>query len=483
MMKKLLWPATLLAAFALPAACGGGSTDSDMGGAGGSDGSGGDESTGGNDPTGGRSTGGGAGEGGQGGSGSGGGPVVEQPETCSDGDQNEMETDVDCGGPDCDPCEDDAACRQPSDCDSGVCSGQACATPDCGDGVTNGDEECDDTRDTPDCDENCTLVECGDGYVNETAEVCEPDPNLPPWQRCGKTCVHGVDLDGTWRTNGVPGGVGPWEILPAMGSFYIWLPTFHYLVEPSIVELRDLKRFDIKGAEWLPVGVTGDTPARPNYSNGAPDGALVWVVIGTTMYTFDVVTEVWTPHTLDLPNADDALGSGVVHDGDGYLWFVGLDGVESVLVKFDPADGGVETFSWAIDTPGFQAYLVNLAYDPIGDKIVLASYYYETAPVIFDLATETFSMGNPLPDGGHLSGGACQDRAGGVYVLSRFFQGYPSYSYVANGFRYDVATNTYAPLPALPFPHDSLSGCTVSEAGYLYYGASGQFARLRLNHR
>lgn len=46
--------------------------------------------------------------------------------------------------------------------------------PVCGDGVVEGDEACDDRGESTRCNEDCTLGECGDGVVNETAgEACD----------------------------------------------------------------------------------------------------------------------------------------------------------------------------------------------------------------------------------------------------------------------------------------------------------------------
>lgn len=61
--------------------------------------------------------------------------------SCTDGVASGNETDVDCGGDECGPCEDGKACEQNGDCQSGVCGGDgACSAPSCDDGVQNGDE-------------------------------------------------------------------------------------------------------------------------------------------------------------------------------------------------------------------------------------------------------------------------------------------------------------------------------------------------------
>jgi hypothetical protein len=474
MTTKLVWPVTLLASFALAAACGGGSSDADgTGGEGGEDGSGGSDTVASGGSTGGQNLGGGAGEGGLGG----GGPVIIVPLTCSDGEQNEAETDVDCGGPDCDPCEDDAVCVEPIDCDSGVCTDGVCIAPTCGDRVTNGEEDCDPGRETDDCNVDCTFTFCGDGYVNERVEECEQDPDLGIWQRCGRTCIIGVDLDGTWRTSDLPGTNSPWEMLEGSGSEFRWLPTFHYREEASIIELFELKRFDLKANEWHPLLMDPAPPSRSGYCNSAPDGESQWIVLGATMYQFDVSTELWTPHTESLPDVNPLSGSGVVHDGDGNLWYVGYDGTLAsyALVKFDSASGSYESFPWTVT---YVAYETRLVYDPIGNKILFGSYDDESTFLVFDLDAEEFTITSPIPDGGYITDATCQDRAGGMYLLSSESD---STYYVNYAYRYDIATDAYEPLPTLPFAHDYNSSCVVSETGYLYYGAYGSFARLRLN--
>jgi len=480
MKTKLVWPATLLASFALAAACGGGTTDGDgEGGQGGTDGSTGGSGTGGTGT-------GGSAEGGLGGQGGlGGGRNVIVPETCSDEIKNEDETDVDCGGPDCDPCQEDAACAVGADCTSGHCADEVCLAPVCGDSIVNGDEQCDPGRETDDCDEDCTFSECGDGYLNSRVEECEPDPDLGIWQRCGRTCIHGADLDGTWRTNDLPGTDSPWEMLSYLpGTQYRWLPSFHYIEEPSIVELMNANRYDIASDAWVPLAADPYAPGGGGYNGSSSDGENLWIVVGSTMYTFDLGTETWTAHTPNLPDVSAISGSTVVHDGDGFIWYVGYDSTfnsgvgENVLVRFDPQDGSFQSYSWATDVPGYVADEERMAYDPITDAITFGSYWDESTFLTFDLAGETFAEGAALPDGGTITDSTCQDRAGGIYVLSS----------IGFAYRYDIAANEYEILPDLPAPHDDNSSCVVSEVGYLYYGTSsggptgyGLFSRLRLN--
>jgi hypothetical protein len=63
------------------------------------------------------------------------------PPSCTDGIQDDMESDVDCGGP-CPPCADGKRCFDNHDCTSDFCSGFVCGPPtfSCMDGVKDGPE-------------------------------------------------------------------------------------------------------------------------------------------------------------------------------------------------------------------------------------------------------------------------------------------------------------------------------------------------------
>jgi cysteine-rich repeat protein len=78
----------------------------------------------------------------------------------------------------------------------------------CGDGVQEGSEQCDEGGETPTCDDDCSAVECGDGNLNEAAaeecddgntvsgDGCEPDcllePPVPP-PPDAQRCVNAVN--------------------------------------------------------------------------------------------------------------------------------------------------------------------------------------------------------------------------------------------------------------------------------------------------
>jgi hypothetical protein len=95
--------------------------------------------------------------------------------TCFDLKKDGTETDVDCGGPSCAPCDPGKNCATPSDCTSGVCSGfpKTCQAPACSDMVQNGAE---------------TDVDCGGGCPG-----CGPGMHCNADADCaGHACVGGA---------------------------------------------------------------------------------------------------------------------------------------------------------------------------------------------------------------------------------------------------------------------------------------------------
>lgn len=109
--------------------------------------------------------------------------------TCTDGVKNGTETDLDCGGM-CTRCADDAVCAGEGDCQSQVCLDQRCQAPRCQDGVTNGDEQCDDGNDSDSdlCPTTCLTARCGDGFTRMEAEECD-DGNDSNADACTNACA------------------------------------------------------------------------------------------------------------------------------------------------------------------------------------------------------------------------------------------------------------------------------------------------------
>jgi hypothetical protein len=123
---------------------------------------------------------------------------------CTDKVQNGKETDVDCGGGDCSPCDDAKKCGAGTDCKSKVCGGAdggavpdggtgTCTTATCSDGVANGTE-----TDT-DCGGSCT-TKCADGKKCGVAAdcqsvVCNNSTKVCDAATCSDSVKNGTETD------------------------------------------------------------------------------------------------------------------------------------------------------------------------------------------------------------------------------------------------------------------------------------------------
>lgn len=110
--------------------------------------------------------------------------VFPPPEpTCDDGETNGEETDEDCGGPDCDPCDNGLVCADAGDCSSGICTDELCVAPGCDDGLLNGEES------AIDCGGGCAPCAVGQACNRSTdceSSVCGADGCI------AATCEDGV---------------------------------------------------------------------------------------------------------------------------------------------------------------------------------------------------------------------------------------------------------------------------------------------------
>jgi hypothetical protein len=96
------------------------------------------------------------------------------PPGCMDTMQNNGETAVDCGGPNCGPCPNGATCNVPTDCQSYLCIGEVCS-PCAADGDCPGNRYCEGTLCHPDRDDwdNCARPEqCSSSCCEFT--LCTP---------------------------------------------------------------------------------------------------------------------------------------------------------------------------------------------------------------------------------------------------------------------------------------------------------------------
>ncbi len=131
-----------------------------------------------------------------------------QAASCTDGEKNGTETDVDCGGgEECAACGPDKVCTAPTDCQSGVCSGGRCAEPSCSDRVKNGTEtdvDCGGDCDGCDVGDSCVVtqdcvqptdieVDCSSGMCELICETSQADCNDDASDGCETNLNSSID--------------------------------------------------------------------------------------------------------------------------------------------------------------------------------------------------------------------------------------------------------------------------------------------------
>lgn len=129
-------------------------------------------------------------------------------------------SDCDIGTDGC-PCTPGGGCEAGLTCDDGTC---ILASEYCGDGVVNGDEECDDGNESPDdgCNNSCALGRCGDGEL-QAGEACDDD-NADDDDGCTQACECLTSFEYETQLNG-------WELLGDW-SLYGAAPTSSWTAVP-----------------------------------------------------------------------------------------------------------------------------------------------------------------------------------------------------------------------------------------------------------
>jgi hypothetical protein len=148
---------------------------------------------------------------------------TEIASTCLDNITNGNETDVDCGGEDCNPCTDGRNCIDPADCESNSCTNEVCQISTCIDSITNGNETdvdcgggncnpcidgliCIDPADCESsfCDTNICGYECGNLQceISEDIDSCFDDCSCPDTQSCDEVTPGGIT--GCFENGNIP---------------------------------------------------------------------------------------------------------------------------------------------------------------------------------------------------------------------------------------------------------------------------------------
>jgi streptogramin lyase len=212
---------------------------------------------------------------------------------------------------------------------------------------------------------------------------------------------------------------------------------------------------------WSPV--PDALPFSSNWADAAVAPDSLWVPRNGAMYRYDLATATWSTHATGIPDGEVQL-TAAVFDGDGYIWY---HGPVNDLVRYDPSTRMALSFTHSAAS-GYM-FETRMAYDPVTNSVVFTGFLNSTF-TIYDIDTGIFSLSSPSP-GGDVHDNTCQDRSGNIYT------GATSYSQI---YQYNVAANLWTALGPLPFDHDNVSTCVVSQDGYLYYASGTSFARLPL---
>lgn len=157
---------------------------------------------------------------------------------------------------------------QPNDltCETAVCGPQ---TPQCGDGIVDADEACDDGNDVDDdgCRNNCTVPVCGDGIL-DAGEICD-DGNNDDGDGCSANCDEEQDL-------GMGCTPGYWQQRHHFDSWEVYSPTDSYSVTFGVTLARDYTLAESlgKGGGGAGALMRHSTAALLNSVNGGVDFAF-----------------------------------------------------------------------------------------------------------------------------------------------------------------------------------------------------------------
>lgn len=412
------------------------------------------------------------------------------PPSCDDGVRNNGETGIDCGGPECAVCEDGGPCDRSSDCDSLLCVAGRCSPAECGDGVVQekNDEECDDQVASAECNADCTPSVCGDGIVNAAAgEECDDEGESAA---CNEDCTASACGDG---------------IVNASAGEECELDDPHCLLDCH---------WGLDGTfgdEWEELAApTMELPALPSF---VYTGTRYIYEFGTNS-RYDIEGDEWQPLTDPFPVAgDEYWANGAVrHDGlfvprQGNMYFWSFaDEVWSVVAEDIPSGSAPARGAAVFDRDGRIWYHGPVdPDDPTYGQLVRFSprtgdYFLFRHPhgalsetrVAYDPLTHRIAIGGHSSDTlvifdiaeeefttstPNADGGALRNNS----CQDRSGGMYTGSTGFAFMYRFDFAQDTWTALPELPAVHDNYSSCVVSGDGYLYYASSGPgFWRLPL---
>jgi hypothetical protein len=348
-----------------------------------------------------------------------------------------------CGDACVDPNNDRNFCGATGDC-SGANAGTQCQPGEICDGAGSCALTC--QEGLVDCGGLCTdpktsRTHCGAGPDCTAARgtVCDPK-QLCNAGVCEPSCFNGT-LGTSWEEL-----ADPLDSLFSMMSYSPASIPGIYNMYPAMGQV-----YDPIADGWTPL-VTAGPGALTWFSMAPVDGDLYGVRTGQ-IHKYRPWTQEWEvlntyTGTDDLNMTEsDEFGHvfGHTQEGDIIDYDVGSD----TVTQYPTGLGGM--------------FETRMGYDP-GTRALYFGAYNEPDLHKFDLMTLEASTLTPIPES-QLNDIFCSDRCGHIYAAGDLTG--------TTMFQYDVATDTWSPIPDLPTDHGNNWTCTVSEEGYLYVGTDG----------
>jgi cysteine-rich repeat protein len=269
---------------------------------------------------------------------------------------------------------------------------------------------------------------------------------------------NGVTCSGSF--NGQFGA--SWEELADPLEYLYGLMTFHPAGLPLIYNM-----YDATGQSYNPATDTWShlanvAPFNHWWASMAPVGGKLYMIRNNSVYSYNPPTDTWAT-LANVVGGDDF--SMTESDEFGHVFGYVKSGN---IVDYNTATGTVTYYP----TGTGAEYETRMGYDPQTRAIFFGAY---DTPVLYrmDLTTKAVTQMASIPES-QLNDIFCSDRSGHIYVAGDLSG--------TTIFQYDIATNTYKLLPALPSNHGNNGTCTVSETGWLYVGtgSEGKFYRIQL---
>src|SRR6266542_2607874 len=188
-----------------------------------------------------------------------------------------------------------------------------------------------------------------------------------------------------------------------------------------------------------------------------------------------------TPWTFVASMPLDLYGAASASDGtSGYFaggYSFSFPGTVNVFNRYDPA---TDTWTPLAPIPTGAAMAVGVYYPPTNKFYVFGGAEFDSGTnydltQIYDIATDTWSSGAPMPDVRSFSAGGYVSATGKIYILSGYNTGFVD-SAQPNTWEYDPALDSWTDLTGtVPYPHPA-GGFAFGVIGDKLYTSGGRDA-------